>query len=309
MPENQPDLSVVIVSYNVREYLRQCLESILSAPVKASLEILVVENASTDGSLESLRSEFPQATVIESTINLGFAAGNNLAIRQSHGRYLLLLNPDTLVKPGALDALVDFLDGQPQAGAAGSRLLNPNGSLQPSCFPFPTLGRELWRLLHLDKFKSYGVYPMESWSTDTPRRVEVLQGTSLALRRSALDQVGLLDEDYFMYTEEVDLCYRLHTAGWELDYVPASQVVHYGGQSTRQTAANMFLQLYRSKAVFFRKHYGRAAVFFYKAILLVTALVRLILSPLAYLEPRPKREEHLRLAGFYSHLIRSLPQY
>jgi N-acetylglucosaminyl-diphospho-decaprenol L-rhamnosyltransferase len=301
-------LSIVIVNWNTSDLLRRCLETILAHPPATSFEVWVVDNNSQDESVAMVQANFPQVHLLVNENNPGFARANNRAIRASSGEYLLLLNPDTEVKPGALTALVDFLDEQPAAGGAGSMLLNPDGSLQPSCYPMLTGWRELWRLLHLDRLKLMGIYDMHRWDKRTPRQVEVVQGASLMLRRSILNQVGLLDEGYFMYTEEVDLCYRIQQAGWSLYWVPQSQVVHYGGQSTRQVAAEMFLHLYGSKVQFFRKHYGRFTTTFYKLTLGLTSLLRLSLSPLLWLQPADSRQTQLALAKNYFQLLRVLPR-
>ena len=300
-------LAIIIVSWNTKSLLYACLESILFYPPDCSYEIWVVDNDSTDGSVEMVREQFPEVNLIASEVNWGFAGGNNLALRQVRADYILLLNPDTEVKPEALSALVAFMERQPEAGAAGSRLLNPDDTLQLSCHPMPTLSRELWRLLHLDKIKAYGRYKMHQWDETTPRAVDILQGASLLLRKPLLDKIGLFDETYFMYSEEVDLCRRIQLAGWQLYWVPQSQVVHYGGQSTRQVAAEMFLRLYEGKLLFFRKHYGRFSGSLYKGILFITSLIRLSLTPLVWLEAPPQRETHLTLAKRYWQLLRVLP--
>jgi len=202
---------------------------------------------------------------------------------------------------------VDFLDQNPQAGAVGSLYENPDGSLQPSAFPFPTVSRELWRLLHLDRLHAYGTYAMQRWSRETPREVDSLQGASLMLRRAALDETGLLDTGYFMYTEEIDLCYRLRQKGWSLYWVPRSRIIHYGGQSTRQAALKMFLCLYGSKVQFFRKHYGEASARAYKRALKFTSLLRVALANLGAVL-RPGRSQHYRqLLTNYRALIAELP--
>ncbi|MFQ5434808.1 MAG: glycosyltransferase family 2 protein [Anaerolineae bacterium] len=303
------NLEIIIVSWNVKQLLADCLESVFTCPPETPFRVVVVDNASTDGSAEMVRTRFPQVQLIESEENLGFAGGNNLALAQSEAELALLLNPDTAVRPGAIQALVDFLAQRPEAGAAGSRLLNPDGTLQhPSCHPAPTLARELWRLFHLDRIRPYGAYHMASWSLTEPRPVDVIQGASLLLRRSVLDRIGLLDESYFMYSEEVDLCLRIQRAGWELFWVPASQVVHYGGQSTRQVAAAMFQQLYRAKLMYFRKHYGKLTGVMYKLVLTAASLARLLLTPLAFLQRPSVRQRNLSLGKQYWLLLRALPQ-
>lgn len=309
MNTDPPIVSVIIISYNVSKLLEACLDSLYSHAGKFPFEVLVVDNASTDDSRQMVNQKFPQVRLFASQKNLGFAGGNNLAIPRARGQYLLLLNPDTVVLPDALDELVYFLDAQPQAGAAGSKLLNPDGSLQESCFPFPGLLRESWRMLHLDALYPLARYPMEDWSPALPHSVDVIQGASLMLRKTALDQTGILDETFFMYSEEVDLCYRLKKNGWSLHYIPSSAVIHYGGQSTRQTAERMFLQLYQSKILFFRKHYGPAAAGLYKLMLYFSAALRVLLSPLAYLISRSQRDKFRSTAALYAHLMKALPQY
>ncbi len=301
------DLSVIIVSWNTCQVLRECLESVQRQRSSASIDVWVVDNASKDGSAEMVRETFPAVHLIENSENVGFARANNAAVAASSGRYVLLLNSDTVVLPGAFDALIDFLDAHPEAGAAGAHTLNPDGSLQVSTYPSPTLARELWFLLHLDRLRPYGAYDMAQWSSDQPRPVDAVLGACLIVRRATLDQVGALDPAYFMYSEEIDLCYRIRRAGWRIYWVPQAKIVHYGGQSTRQVAASMFIQLYRSKVLFFRKNQGRWAAVVYKLVLLAVTIPRLVLTPLAWLEPREKREPHLTLANHYWSLLWALP--
>lgn len=301
------DLSIIIVSWNTQALLHACLASIYAEAPLCDFEVWVVDNDSADGSVAMVTAEFPQVNLIASKENLGFAGGNNLALTRCNGRYILLLNPDTLIKPGALQTLVDFLDSHPEAGAAGSMLLNPDETLQSCTYPFPTLGRELWRLFHLDRIRPYGVYHMAEWGTQQSREVEVIQGASLLIRREILDEVGLFDTTYFMYSEEVDLCYRIHKAGWKLFYVPQSRVIHLGGQSTKQVAAEMFLQLYKGKLLYFRKHHGRFAALLYKVILILAAVVRIALSPMALLQRPSTRATSLTLSRHYRLLLSSLP--
>jgi hypothetical protein len=301
------DLSVIIVSWNTCQVLRECLESVQRQRSSASIDVWVVDNASKDGSAEMVRETFPAVHLIENSENVGFARANNVAVAASSGRYVLLLNSDTVVLPGAFDALIDFLDAHPEAGAAGAHTLNPDGSLQVSTYPSPTLARELWFLLHLDRLRPYGAYDMAQWSSDQPRPVDAVLGACLIVRRATLDQVGALDPAYFMYSEEIDLCYRIRRAGWRIYWVPQAKIVHYGGQSTRQVAASMFIQLYRSKVLFFRKNQGRWAAVVYKLVLLAVTIPRLVLTPLAWLEPREKREPHLTLANHYWSLLWALP--
>lgn len=309
-------LSIIVVNWNTRALLARCLTSVYasvgttgeSESAHLSFEVLVVDNASTDGSSEMVRQEFPWVELVENIENVGFARANNQGFRLSTQRYVLMLNPDTEVQQGALAALVSFMDGHPQAGGAGARLLSPNGAPQISAFPKPALFRELWRLFHLDAISPYACYPEATWHSDEPREVDVAQGACLILRRVALEQVGPLDEDYFVYSEEIDLCHRLRRRGWKIYWVPQATVVHHGGQSTRQVAASMFLRLYQGKILYFRKHGGWGVAQTYKLILLIAALARLLLSPLALLEPTDQRRGHLALADRYWQLVKALPR-
>lgn len=264
------DLTVVIVNWNTRDLLADCLHAIartMQASGVLTIEVIVVDNASTDGSVALVQSQFPWAKLIVNAKNIGFAAANNQAICMASSRYILLLNSDAVVHPSALVTLVGFMEGAPHAGACGARLLNGDGTLQPACHPMLTPGREFWRLIFLDRLWPRATYRIGQWDTVTPRRVEVIKGACLLLRRAALDRVGLLDDDYFMYTEEVDLCYRLAQAGWELWYVPAAVVTHYGEGSSKQAAEAMYVQLYRSKVHFYRKFGGARRARLAKALL------------------------------------------
>jgi GT2 family glycosyltransferase len=288
------ELSVVVVSWNTRDLLAGCLETVGAAMGELGVdpaalrsgsnpgprwgEVFVVDNGSTDGSAGMVQERFPGVRLIENEENVGFASANNQAIRASRGRYVVLLNSDTEVQPGALDALVAFMEAHPRAGAAGARLLNADGSLQPSCHPMPTPGREFWRLLFLEPVWPRATYPMKRWDVTAPRQVEAIKGACLILRRAALDQIGLLDEGYFLYSEEVDVCYRLAQAGWELWWVPQAQVVHYEAQSTRQVAERMYVQLYRSKVQFFRKFGGATQADRFKNLLRLAYWPRLAVT-------------------------------
>ena len=276
------DLSIVIVNWNTRNFLRRCLASVqedVGQLNNLEIETIVVDNASSDGSTEMLRDNFRWVQLVVNDDNEGFAKANNQGIRQSSGRHVLLLNSDTEIHTGAIITLIRFLDNHPQAGAVGARLLNPDGTLQPGCHPMLTPGREFWRLLFLDRIYLRSSYPMDRWNNKTPKRVEVIKGACLLLRREALDQVGLLDERYHIYTEEVDLCYRLDCQGWQLWYVPAAVVPPFGGASSSQTAEKMYLQLHRSKIQFYRKIGGVSLARKFKILLMLAYLPRAALQP------------------------------
>lgn len=300
------DVSIVIVSWNSRRWLEACLGSVFQELKKRpalSTEVVVVDNASTDESLEMLRAYPGRVEVIENAENLGFAAANNQGIRQTVGWAILLLNPDTELHPGALDALVRFLREHPDVAAVAPRLVGGDGKPQESTFPFPTLWRELRRLFHAHRRVSFGSDASRDESLSEWHFVDVLQGACLLLRRQALEQVGVLDEDYFMYSEEVDLCRRLHVGGWKSVWLPAAVVLHHGGCSTEQVPRRMFLELYRSKVLFFRKNHGRRVARLYKIILLVAAVARCMLVPFSVFESPTNRRRHRELARRYLLLL------
>ncbi|MEX0789006.1 MAG: glycosyltransferase family 2 protein [Anaerolineales bacterium] len=302
-------LSVVVASWNVREALRDCLLSVegeIARLAPARVEVVVVDNASSDGSQAMVAAEFPWVMLIRNAGNAGFARASNQGIDAAHGPLLLLLNPDTLVIPGALATLMRFMREHAEAGAAGACLVNPDGSLQASAHPSPGLLREFWRLFNLDSLMRLSTYPLERWGAE-PRRVDVAQGACLALRREALDQVGALDENFFMYTEEVDLCRRLWHAGWTVHWVPEARVVHLGGQSTMQLREEMFLRLYESKVRFFRKHRGRMAVAAYKFLLVLASLPRILVGVVVVVLPGARWDRSL--APNYLRLLTALPRF
>ena len=277
-------LSISIVSWNTRDLLKQCLESVFAHLDGVDTEVIVVDNASEDSSPDMVEREFPQVVLIRQTSNGGFAQANNVALAESSGKYFLLLNSDTIVHPGSIKRLVDFMESIPEAGAAAPKLLNLDGSLQRSCSIFPSPATELYDAVYLSKLlprsKLFGGYAMSYWDFDQERDVDFAGGSCLMLRRSALDQVGALDEGYFMYTEEADLCYRLKQAGWRVVFLPDAQIVHIGGQSTKRCASRMAVQLPISRHRFIRKFQGSGpAALFKGAVALGSALRLLAWSP------------------------------
>jgi hypothetical protein len=300
---NNIDLSIIIVNWNTRDLLAQCLASIYAHPPDGTFEIFVVDNASSDGSAQMVQKQFPSVRSIPNEENVGFARANNQAIRMSSGRHVLLLNPDTKILPDALQTLLTFIEEHPEAGAIGPMVLNPDLSLQSSCDPMPTLGREFWRLMHLDRLLALSVYHEELWDPSLPRTVDVIQGNCMLIRQEALLDVGLLDETYFMFTEEVDFCYRLLQKNWQIYWVPQAQLIHYGGQSTRQAAQEMFIELYRSKLLFFRKNHGAMGSMVYKFILFVTTLTRIPGGVLRLQGTHPSTQR----SRLYLSLLRALP--
>ncbi|MBQ8948332.1 MAG: glycosyltransferase family 2 protein [Prevotella sp.] len=250
-------LSIVIVSYNVRSYLEQCLQSVQKALEGIEGEVWVVDNASQDDSVEVLRRDYPWVRLIANSENMGFARANNLAIRQSQSDYVLLLNPDTVVEEPTLRGVVDFMDAHPEAGGAGVMMHNTDGTLAPeSRRALPTPWVSALKMLGFTKR-----YYMSQLPWDQPGRIEVISGAFCFLRRKALDQVGLLDEDFFMYGEDIDLSYRLLKGGWQNWYLPFA-ITHFKGKSTYKSDYRYVHNFYQAMLIFFRKHYSHLSVFY-----------------------------------------------
>ncbi len=245
------DLSIIIVNWNTRDLLQQCLEAVHATVHGLAFEVWVVDNASTDGSLAMLREEFPQVQVIENQENLGFARANNQALERCVGRYALLLNSDAFLGVGAAVALFGALQADPRAGIAGARLVYPDGRAQRSYSCLPSLLGEVGSLLGMDKVNTR----VGKKGKGEVKEVGAVSGACLLARRAMLDEIGLLDELFFMFSEEIDLCKRAWAAGWKVLHVPAAGVVHVAGGSSGLTSGRV-LQLYRGKVQYFEKHYG-----------------------------------------------------
>ncbi|HEX8834424.1 MAG TPA: glycosyltransferase family 2 protein [Abditibacteriaceae bacterium] len=257
-------LSVVILNWNACDFLVEALRSIVSQNWRHDIEVIVVDNNSTlDTSVETVRHDFPQARLIAHDKNIGFSAGNNLGYKAARGRHILFLNPDTVVHDGAFDTLIDWMDAHPEAGACGPKLLNSDGSLQASCRAFPSVGAGFFRNTFLGR-----MFPNNPWTRsylmlgfnhDREAEVDWLSGSALFVRREALEQIGAWDEEYFMYCEDVDLCYRLKAAGWKRVYVPQAVITHRIGGSSDWAQGAMIRQHHGSMLLFYRKHYARGS--------------------------------------------------
>jgi N-acetylglucosaminyl-diphospho-decaprenol L-rhamnosyltransferase len=260
------DLVVLIVNWNVRDLLRACLNSVLADLATSGLEaeVWTVDNASHDGSPEMLRAEFSQVCLLASQENLGFAGGNNLALRQLDAtdppRYTLLLNPDTIVRPGALRTLVDFMEDHPGVGVAGARLFYGDGSFQHSAFGFPGLWQILFDLYPLPArlypSRLNGRYPRRWYERGEPFPVDHPLGAAMMVRWQAIRQVGFFDQEFHMYCEEIDWCMRIKRNGWKIYCVPQAEITHYEGQSARQIRSASFANLWRSRRRLYDKHYN-----------------------------------------------------
>jgi len=261
------NLSIVIVNYNTCKLLRDCLHSVYASRLALSYEVIVVDNGSPDDSADMVRHEFPQAKLIVSATNSGYAYANNLGLRQAQGEYLLLLNPDTVLPPTALQGMLDFMEQHPEAGVAGPKLVLADGSLDRACRrSFPTLAVSFYRLIGLSrrypKSPRFNRYNLGYLDPDQLTEVDSVVGAFMLIRREALEQAGLLDERFFAYGEDIDLCYRIKVDhGWKVYYNPAVVVTHYKSQSMKQRALPMTVQFYRAMWLFHQKHYARRTFF------------------------------------------------
>lgn len=257
-----PDLSIVIVEWNTIDLLRDCLRSVYDNCGGIDIEVIVVDNASVDGSPEMVEAEFPQVIQIRNTDNRGFAAANNQGFELCTGRHILLLNSDTYVLGNVLKQSVSYLDANPNVGAMGCRVLNPDRTMQRTCSMWPRLldlffmSSGLWKL---KRPRVFGRYQMTHWQRNTERDVEVISGCYLMLRRSVLEQVGPLDEDFFFFGEETDWCRRMRDAGWRLMFAPVGEIVHYGSASARKLNHRRDLMLTDATIRLHRKHGGAVA--------------------------------------------------
>ncbi len=253
-------LSVVIVNWNAKDYLRKCLQSLHRDPEGPS-EVFVVDNGSSDGSVDIIKREFPSVKLIENEGNPGFGTANNQALKKCAGELVLILNPDTEVLGGSLKTMTDFFKQNPRAGAVGAKLLNVDGSIQLTCARnFPTLLTEFFWLTTLvrrfPKSRIVGHYLMSYWDHGGKREVNCLSGACIMARMDLLQKLNLFDEDYFMYGEDVDLCYRIKEAGWQIWYLPEAEIIHYGGGSSEKIAEAAAIYDRIAIRMFFRKHRG-----------------------------------------------------
>lgn len=250
-------LSIVIVSYNVRSYLEQCLQSVQKALKGIDGEVYVVDNHSEDDSVAVVRANYPWVKLIENQENIGFARANNVAIRQSEAEYVLLLNPDTIVGEDTLRETLAFMDTHLEAGGAGVMMHNADGTLAPeSRRAVPTPWVSCLKMLGFTKR-----YYMSHLPWDQPSQIEVISGAFCLLRKKALDEIGLLDETFFMYGEDIDLSYRLLKGGWQNWYLPYS-IIHFKGKSTQKSDYRYVHIFYQAMLIFFRKHYGHLSFFY-----------------------------------------------
>jgi len=326
-------LSIVIANHNGKSLLRDCVNSIYAHSPSCEYEIVVVDDGSQDGSQQMVKEEFPQVVLLSNTNNSGFSYANNRGIEISRGEYVLLLNNDTLVMESSLDSMIQFMDENPQVDICGCKLLSADGTLQRSTQTFPRLSREFFHANPVFK-KLYGgkgsfshktlffflhVFKTQ-WASfidyDRTTEVDVVTGAVFMFRRNLIQEIGLFDENYFMYVEEVDYCYRLKKRGGRVCYYPKASIIHLLGQTTRQDfkkkrwIANPFLiERYKSMMYFFDKHYSRVQLCLLKLIVLEGHLLRLALNAVKWLLSTKKRDEIRGVICIYSQIIKLAIHY
>ncbi len=253
-------LSICIVNWNTRDLLRACLCSIYAYPPDEPFEVIVVDNGSTDGSAEMVRREFPQVILIANAENRGYAGGNNQAMEQAQGEFVLLLNPDTEIKPDTLRNALHSMRSHPEVGAIGAKQLFPDGRVQPSLRGFPTPANLFYEVSGLAKLfpnsRRFGAYRMSWFDYDEAIEADQPMGTFLMVRQEVIKQVGLMDEQFPLFFNDVDWCYRIKQAGWSIRFVPSVEIVHHGGASTRQVRLKAIRESHRGLEAYYRKHYS-----------------------------------------------------
>lgn len=304
-------LSIVIVNFNTKLLLKQCLKSVYQTLGDMEHEIIVVDNNSSDQSPFMIKENFPDVKLIINKENMGFAKANNQAIQKARGQYLLLLNSDTIVLPRTLNIMVNFMDTNPKVGALGAKLLGQDLILQTSCRHFPTLFSVLSQFFGLSamfpKSKLFGRYDMGYWAHSQTRKVDCVPGTSLLVRKNTVQEVGLLDENYFMYFEDTDWCYRINKAGWEVVFLPEAEMIHLGGASAAKSNRGLFFdktltkELFHSLFHYFDKFHGGLSVLILKIFIPLSLIMRMLRWIFAFLFHRIDEKE-------FSYKMRSFSQ-
>jgi hypothetical protein len=275
------DMSIVLVCWNNKAYLDPCLKSLYEGGLKSSFDVIVVDNGSTDGSQQMLAEKYPDVKLIQNAGNVGLGKASNQGIEATNGRHVLLLNNDTLVNGPALDVLVEYLDAHSEAGATAGKLLNPDHSFQSGFASFSTLLEEFLVVTHIGELLWAG-YPSHGDSNQI-KETGWMSSACLLVRRAALDQIGLLDEGYFIYGDEADLQFRLNKAGWKVVFLPNSSIIHFGGRSMDRWKRRKMV--YRGKMMFYKKNYGFLSTFLLRVMFFVMSLLKLLVWCVGFFVP------------------------
>ncbi|AXM89107.1 glycosyltransferase family 2 protein [Anoxybacillus ayderensis G10] len=277
------DISIIIVNYNTLKLTIEAIESILKSKTKYSYEIIVVDNHSSDDSVHLIKEKFRNVAVIENKQNVGFSKANNQAIKLSKGRYILLLNSDTIVREDTIEKMIEFMDRNNNIGASGCEVVLPNGELDWACHRgFPTPEASFYYLVGLAKLfpksRRFNQYHLGYMNLNETHPVDCLVGAFMIVRREVIEQVGLLDEEFFMYGEDIDWCYRMKQAGWEIYYCPFTSIIHYKGASSKKKPFKIVYEFHRAMFLFHRKHYARKYPFIVNCFVYMGIAAKFILS-------------------------------
>jgi GT2 family glycosyltransferase len=273
------DISFIVVSWNAKKYLVECLESIEKHAPGTRYEIILVDNGSSDGSIEIVKQRFPAVNLICNGRNTGFAKANNIGIRKCRGRYICLINSDVKMLDGCLSTMIRYMDLHPSVGILGPRVLNPDFTKQDSCKYFPTLANEFFRAIAMDAILQdtrFNIVLKPHSSPDVITKVDVLSGCFWMVRKEAFNQVGLLDERFFFYAEDKDLCKRFKEHGWQVVYNPDAQVIHYGGASSASAPIQFYIEMQRANLQYWEKHSRWRGKYLYPVILSLYHVNRII---------------------------------
>lgn len=279
-------LSVVIVNYNVKHFIEQCLFSVLKASENIACEVFVVDNNSVDGSVTLIKEKFPQVKLIVNKTNTGFSVANNQALKLATGQYVLLLNPDTVVQEDTFTKILDFMDAHPEAGGLGVKMLDGQGNFAPeSKRGLPTPEVSFYKMFGFARFfpksKRFGKYHLTYLPENEVNEIDVMSGAFMLIRKEVLDKIGLLDETFFMYGEDIDLSYRIKKAGYKNYYFPDTQIIHYKGESTKRSSLNYVVIFYKAMAIFSNKHFSGSNAFWFNALIHLAIFLKASLALLS----------------------------
>jgi GT2 family glycosyltransferase len=281
---NSTEVSIVVVNWNTRDMLRDCLHSIYDQTKNLDFEVIVIDNASVDRSKDMVKSEYSTVILIENNRNRGFAAANNQGMAIAKGQYILLLNPDTIVLDRAIQTTIEYADQHPDVGVVGCQVWKNEYDVQMTCFPFPSATTMLIQFLGLRRMfprsRLFGWIDYGGWERNTEREVDVVSGMYMLIRKDAIRNVGLMDEDYFVYSEESDWCYRFWKAGWRCVFIPNASIIHRdgGNKSTDLVKAKMYIQMQKSILIFHKKHLGKMSWLAAKSLYVIA----MVLSSIMY---------------------------
>jgi GT2 family glycosyltransferase len=294
-------ISVIIVSWNAKAFLLHCLASIQSQQLSSAVEVIVVDNASSDGSPEAVKAQFPEVTLICNQQNYGFAKANNMGIMASQGDYLFLINSDVIVGPDCFARMLEYMNQQPEIGVLGPKIVGSNGRVQRSCMRYPSLWNATARALALDSLLPrstvLGSHLLTFWAHDETCSVDVINGCFWLIRRTAIEKVGLLDEQFFIYGEDIDWCRRFTEFGWKVVFFPEADAVHYGGASSSNAPVRFYLEMQRANYQYWLKHHSRAASDVFLLINLLHHSLRTVGEVVAFpLSPKRRQTSSYKIA-------------